>query len=295
MADPLSLLHAVVIGLVEGLTEFLPISSTAHMEIVPQLLSWGDPGTAFSAVIQLGPIVAIIIYFWADILRYVKGIFRTVTPFNIPKEDQDARLGWCTIMATLPILLLGKVLEKKIDSDFRSLTVIATSLIVFGFILALAESVAKRKKTLDDMNGAEAAIIGFAQCLALVPGASRSGVTMSAALFRGFDREAATRFSFLLSIPAITAAGVYKFIKEVLHSPDLKEMLLPYAVGTLVAGLSAYAVIHWFLGFVRRHNTNVFVIYRVILGIALLLLIRSGKLDNSTAAQPVRAITVPTR
>ncbi len=285
LAEPLTLFHAIVIGLVEGLTEFLPVSSTAHNDIVPQLLGWGDPGTAFSAVVQLGPIVAIVAYFWKDVRKYLAGIFRTKTPFNIPAKDQDARIGWYVILATLPILLIGKLLEKKIDSSFRTLPVIAFGFIVFGIVLFVAERMARKVKTLDNINAKEATLIGLSQCIALIPGVSRSGITLTMGLFRGFTREDALRFSFLLSIPAITAAGLYK-LKDVIKDPNLGTLIVPYLVGTIVAGVTGFAVIHWFLGYVRKHNTNIFVIYRIIVGIALLVLYKNGLRLESPSHSP---------
>ncbi len=294
MAEPLTLFHAIVIGLVEGLTEFLPVSSTAHNDIIPVLLGWGDPGTAFSAFVQLGPIVAIIAYFRRDLRKYIAGILRTKTPMAIPKGDQDARIGWYAILGTLPISLLGVVFEKKIDNEFRTITVIAFGFIFFALVLFAAERIAKKTRTLETLRSNDAVTIGLAQCLALIPGTSRSGITLTAGLFRGFTREDSLRFSFLLSIPAITAAGLYK-LKDVVRDPHVKELIGPYLAGTLVAGIVGYLVIHWLLGYVRKHSTDIFIVYRIIVGIALLLLLRNGALPNkpkkseeASAAQSLR-------
>jgi len=281
--------QAILIGLVEGLTEFLPISSTAHMAIVPQLLRMPDPGAAFSAVVQLGPVVAIIAYFRHDLARYIRGILRTRTPANLRPGDIDARLGWFTVFATIPALILGKLLEKHIDREFRSLYVIAGALILLALFLWLAEWVGKRNKSLEQMTFPDSQAIGWAQTLALVPGASRSGVTMTAGMFLGLDRESATRFSFLLSVPVITAAGIYKLITDVLRQPDLKAEIVPYTLGTLVAAVSAYAIIHWFLGYMRRHNTGIFIVYRILLGLLLLALLHFGVIqdgEKKTATPP---------
>ncbi len=280
MAHPISLFQAAVIGVIEGLTEFLPISSTAHMDIVPQFLGWEDPGAAFSAVVQLGPLIAIVAYFANDLLRYMKGILRSPNPLRIPNEDTDAKMGWYTLLATPPVLILGKLLETKIEGVFRGLAVVAWSLILFSLLLWAAERVSKRNRPMESMTLRECLIIGFAQAISLIPGASRSGVTMTAALFQNFDRESATRFSFLLSIPALLAAGLYKLVKDVLRSPDAGAMALPYLVGTITAGVSAYLVIRWFLGFVRRHNTNVFIVYRILLGVLILMLLQVGRFKN---------------
>ncbi len=285
MAD-ISLLQSVVIGIIEGLTEFLPVSSTAHMDIYPQFFGWGDPGSAFSAVIQLGPILAIIAYFRHDIMKYLKGMAKNPNPLHIDPENTDAKMGWYAILATPPVLLLGKLLEKKIDSSFRSLTIVAGALIAGSIVLWFAEQVGKRNKAMETMTLKEAMVVGFVQAIALIPGVSRSGATMTGAMFMNFDRESATRFSFLLSIPALTAAGLYKLYKDVLHSPNLKALIAPYTLGTIVAGLTAYAVIHWFLGYVRKHNTNIFIIYRIALGVVIILLVGAGKLQNKPPQEP---------
>lgn len=295
VGEPLSIGQAVVIGIVEGLTEFLPVSSTAHNELVPQLLGWGDPGAAFSAVIQLGPIVAIIAYFGKEIVRYLKGIARTKTPFNIPSDDVDARLGWYAILGSLPILAVGFLLKKHIETSFRSLYVVAAAFIVFGIVLFIAERISKMNRKLEDLNGMDALVIGLGQCLALIPGTSRSGATLTAGFLRNIDRDSATRFSFLLSIPALAAAGIYELYKDVIK-PRAFEQIVPFTVGTVVAGIVAFVVIHWFLGFIRKHNMNVFIVYRLVMGVLILVLLRSGTLKDiphgsTTETKTTSAIT----
>ena len=272
----ISYAQAALLGLLQGLTEFLPVSSTAHMAIVPQLLlHMADPGAAFSAVVQLGPIVAIIAYFRQDLVGYVKGIARCPRPFHVPKEDIEARLGWFTLLGTLPLAVFGVLLEKRIDTVFRGLHVIAASLIVLAFVLWLAERKGRQARSLETLTLGQSQVIGWAQVLALVPGTSRSGVTITAGLFQGLDRESAARFSFLLSIPAITAAGGYKLIK-VLHQTHLGPQAGPYLFGALVAGLLAYAVVKWFLGFVKTNSTAPFIAWRIGLGILLLVGLHNG-------------------
>ena len=268
---PMGWLQAVLLGLLQGLTEFLPVSSTAHMAIIPQLFHQPDPGAAFSAVVQLGPIAAIIIYFRGDLVRYIRGVVRSRSPWAVG-SDVDARLGWYTVLGSLPILVFGVLLEHKINREFRALNVICVSMIVLAILLLIAERVGKRKVSLESMTLRQSQGIGWAQVLGLVPGASRSGTTITAALFLGLDRESAARFSFLLGIPAITAAGLYKLYK-VLKVTHLGAAAGPYLLATLVAGLFAYVVIRWFLGYMKEHNTGIFIVYRIVFGIAILALV----------------------
>ncbi len=298
---PINYLQAVLLGLLQGLTEFLPISSTAHMAVIPQILfRMRDPGAAFSAVVQLGPIVAIIAYFWQDIKNYLRGIWETKTPMRGLKGSLDAKLGWFTILGTIPLIIFGVALEHKIDTSFRSLNYIGASLILLGLILWWSEMVGKRIFPLDKITFKQSQVIGWAQVLCLVPGASRSGVTITAGLFEGLDRESAAKFSFLLSIPAITAAGVYK-LQEVLRKSHLGPMVWPYLLGSLVAGIFAYIVVRWFMGYMKEHNTGIFIVYRIVLGALVLILLHSGyvkergpKVDNPTPvaykiSHPVRS------
>jgi undecaprenyl-diphosphatase len=276
----LNYLQAVLLGLLQGLTEFLPVSSTAHMAVASRLLFKEDVGAAFSAVVQLGPIVAIIAYFRSDLIRYVQGILRTKSPTNIAADDLDARLGWYTLLGTIPLAIFGVLLESRIDTTFRKPSVMGISLILLALILLVAERVGKRSKSLEQMTFRESQVIGWAQALALIPGASRSGVTITAGLFQGLDRESAARFSFLLSIPAITAAGLYKLLK-VLKGSGLGPDVGPYLVGAIVAGLFAYVVVKWFLGYMKEHNTSGFIVYRILLGVALLGLVATHQISDA--------------
>jgi len=245
---PMSYAHAIILGIIQGATEFLPVSSTAHMRIIPALLGWGDPGTAYSAIVQLGPIVAIIAFFASDLLRYLAGIQRSISAGQLfPKGDTDARFGWYTVFGTIPLFA--------------------------------AEKVGKRNRNLESLSFKEAMIVGFAQVLALVPGASRSGTTITAGLFLGLDRESAARFSFLLSIPAIALAGLYKLYKVVIkaHAP-IGSVAGPYILSAVVAGIVAYVVVRWLLGYLSKesHSTTPFIIYRIALGVALIFLAQIG-------------------
>ncbi len=293
---PISYGQAVLLGLLQGLTEFLPVSSTAHMAIAPQLLfGMRDPGAAFSAVVQLGPIAAIIWYFRDEIVRYIRGILRTAWVTNVPADDLDARLGWYTVLGTIPLIIFGVFLEKKIDTVFRSLNVIGVSLVLLALVLWAAEILGNRKRDLSQLTLGQSQAIGWAQVLALVPGTSRSGVTITTGLFLGLDRESAARFSFLLSIPAITAAGLYKLLK-VLKSTHLGPQAGPYILGAVVAGVFAYVVIRWFLGYMKEHNTALFIGYRIALGVLVLVLLHTGVVKDrppreASALPSVRKIT----
>lgn len=272
--------HAIILGIIQGATEFLPVSSTAHMRIIPALLQWGDPGAAFSAIVQLGPIVAIIAYFSADLIRYLAGIQRSISSGKLfPEGDIDARLGWYTAFGTLPLAFFGLLLEKHIDREYRNLYLVAAALILLALVLLLAERIGTRRRNLDSLTFKEAMIVGFAQVLALVPGASRSGTTISAGLLIGLDRESAARFSFLLSIPAISLAGLYKLYKVVIkaHAP-IETVAGPYILSALVAGIVAYIVVRWLLGYLskERNTTMPFIIYRIVLGVALIFLVQVG-------------------
>ena len=273
--------QSVVLGLLQGLTEFLPVSSTAHMALASRLLYGQDAGAAFSAVVQLGPIVAILWYFRTDLARYIQGVLRTRSPGRaVTENDLDARLGWYTLFGTVPLAIFGVLLEHRIDTDFRRPSVMGVFLIVLALIMLLAEKMGRRDKSLEKLTFEDSQVIGWAQVLALVPGASRSGVTITAGLFRGLDRESATRFSFLLSIPAITAAGLYKLGKEI-HLHHLGSDVARYLFAALVAGVFAYVVIRWFLDYMKEHNTNLFIAYRIVLGIVLLGLVASHRISDA--------------
>jgi len=276
---PMGWLQAILLGLLQGLTEFLPVSSTAHMAIVPQLFGQKDPGAAFSAIAQLGPIIAIILYFRSDLMRYIQGILRTRLPNRVPADDVDARLGWYTLFGSLPIMVFGFLLEKRIDREFRSLYVVAASMIVLAIILLIAEKVGKRTVTLDKMTLGQSQGVGWAQVLGLIPGASRSGSTITAGLLLGLDRESAARFSFLLGIPAITAAGLYKLYREMKHG-NIGSDVAPDLLAMVVAGVFAYIVVRWFMGYMKEHNTGIFIGYRIAFGVILLILLGTGRLKN---------------
>jgi undecaprenyl-diphosphatase len=283
----LDILKAIVLGIIQGLTEFLPVSSSAHLEIVPRLLGWGDAGTAFTGVVQLGTIAAVIVYFWKDLAKITSAFLRSLLS-GADKNTPEARLGWAVVIGTLPICVIGLALKKFIEHEFRSLWVVATMMIVMAVLLVIAEVVAKHKRKLKDITIMDGVIVGFTQALALIPGASRSGSTLTGALFIGLDREAAARFSFLLSVPAIVLSGLLE-LKDVIkpstdtvtaeHAVKIIHFSAPeIAIATVVAGVVGYGCIAWLLKFLRTNSTLPFVIYRIALGGALFYLLFTHKL-----------------
>jgi undecaprenyl-diphosphatase len=273
----MSIIEAIVLGLVQGLTEFIPVSSTAHLLIVPVLLGWGDPGAAASAVIQFGTWIAALIYFARDIIRLIAGFFRGLISRR-PLADTDSREAWLVIIGTIPIGILGLALKKHIESTFRGLWVVTTMVIVVAILLELAEMYARRRppRTFEQLNVTDAVAIGFGQCLALIPGSSRSGSTIMAALFRGVDRPTAARYSFLLSIPAVGAAGFLELFKERHHLGELGWTSIIVAI--VVAFISGYASIWFLLRYLKTHTTSIFVYYRLALGAVMIALLLGGVL-----------------
>jgi len=275
----MSIIEAIVLGLVQGLTEFIPISSTAHLEIVPILLGWGDPGAAASAVIQIGTWVAAVLYFFRDIVRLVAGFFRGLVNRH-PLTDVDSREAWLVVIGTIPIVILGLLLKKHIESTFRGLWVITTMVIVVAILMELAERWAKlrRLRTFDEMNVGYGVAIGLGQCLALIPGSSRSGSTIMAALFRGIDRPTAARYSFLLSIPAVGGAGFLELFHERHHLASLGWT--PIVVAIVVSFVVGYASIWFLLRYLKTHTTRVFIWYRFALGAVMIVLLATGWLKG---------------
>jgi undecaprenyl-diphosphatase len=267
----MSALQAVVLGFVQGVTEFLPISSSAHLRIVPALLGWDDPGAAFTAVIQLGTMAAVLLYFRHDLWRIARA---WLSELRIPfaQRSTDANLGWFIILGTIPISIVGFILKDQIESGARSIYLIGSALILFSFVMLWAERASTRERELSDMDGRDGLAIGFAQALALIPGVSRSGATISAGLLRNFDREAAARYSFL----AVVLSGLFE-LKDV---GDGTGASLPATViATVVAFVTGYIAIAWLLRYLAHHSLDVFVAYRIPLGILVLLLAGSGAIS----------------
>ena len=268
--------HYLVLGVVQGITEFLPISSSAHLKVVPVVLGWGDPGVAVTATIQLGSIVAVIAFFWRDLQQVVQAVAQAWRrgDWSAP----SARLGVAIAIGTLPIVVVGLAIKKFVPdydhSPLRSLTSIGVVSIVMALLLALAEQVGRRRRMLDQVRPLDGLWVGLAQALAVIPGVSRSGSTLTASLFDGWNRSDAARFSFLLGIPAITLSGLVEF-KDALHQP-MAGGVVPLVVGIASALVVSWAAIAWLLAFLQRHSTWWFVGYRLVFGASLLLWLGRG-------------------
>ena len=266
----MSTLEAIVLGIVQGLTEFLPISSTGHILYVPALAGWPDPGAAFSAVIQLGTMAAVLVYFRNDLWR-MAGAF--VKSFGGDHElwrssDTDGRLGWYIVLGTIPIAIVGLVFSDQIENNVRTLSLVA-------IVMMAADLKGAQNRDVKELTLKDGIIIGLFQALALIPGVSRSGSTISGGLFLGLDRESATRYSFLLSVPAVVLSGAFQ-LRKIGDSSGASVGVAPTVIATLLAFISGYLAIAFLLRFVRTHNFSVFVIYRVAVGVLMLVLLGAG-------------------
>lgn len=271
----MSSLEAIVLGFVQGLTEFLPISSSGHLRIVPAFLGWEDPGAGFTAVIQLGTMAAVLIYFRKDLWRIASA---WLAELRLPyaRRSQEANLGWFIILGTIPIGVFGVIFGNAIETGARSLYLIGSALILFSLVMVAAERAGSHRRELSEMNARDGLFIGLFQALALIPGVSRSGSTISAGLFRDFDRLAAARYSFLLSVPAVVLSGLFELRKVgEKGSPGVGATV----IATVIAFIVGYAAIAWLLRYLSTHSLRIFVIYRVALGVLVLALTASGAIS----------------
>ncbi|MFJ9173039.1 undecaprenyl-diphosphate phosphatase [Streptomyces sp. NPDC102360] len=287
----MSWFESFILGLVQGLTEFLPISSSAHLRLTAAFAGWHDPGAAFTAITQLGTETAVVIYFRKDIARIVSAWFKSLTD-RTRRGDHDAQMGWLVIVGSIPIGVLGVTFKDQIEGPFRDLRLTATTLIVMGVVLGIADRLAARdetggrhrvahtRKELKDLSVKDGLIYGLCQALALVPGVSRSGATISGGLFLGYTRESAARYSFLLAIPAVLASGVFE-LKDASEGGHVSWG--PTVFATLIAFGVGYAVIAWLMKFISTRSFMPFVYYRIILGIALFILVSVGVLSPHAA------------
>jgi undecaprenyl-diphosphatase len=268
----LSWFEAIILGLVQGLTEFIPVSSTAHVRIVSALAHWSDPGSAFTAVTQLGTEAAVLIYFRTDIWRIIVTWCRSLVHPEL-RGELDARMGWFVIIGTIPIGILGLAFKDQITSGARDLRLIAAAMILVGLVLLVADRIGARRKELADLTVRDSVFYGLAQACALLPGVSRSGGTISAGLFMNYTREAATRYSFLLAVPAVLVSGLFEALKI---GDDKTSSWGPTLLATAIAFAVGYVTIGWLLRYVATNSFLPFVIYRLGLGVALIILLAAG-------------------
>ncbi len=281
----MDIFQAIILGIIQGLTEFLPISSTAHLRIIPALVGWNDPGAAFTAVIQFGTLVAVLLYFRNDIVSITRSVVTGVKTQNL-LHNRDAQLGWMIAAGTIPIVIIGLLFKKNIETNLRSLYIISASMILLAIILMIAETITKKKsahqeklKTLDNLSWKEVIIIGVWQCVALIPGSSRSGTTITGGLFEGLNRETAARFSFLLSLPSVFAAGVLELVKQRHELFSTEIGFVNIAVATMISGIVGYLSIAFLITYLKKHTTYLFIVYRIIVGIGLFYLLNAGVLQ----------------
>ena len=269
-------LEALVLGVVQGLTEFLPISSSAHQSIVGQFFGGRDPGAAFTAITQLGTEAAVILYFRHEIALIIGHWFLALFG-RIPRDDPEARMGWLVIIGSVPIVVLGLLFQNAIDSALRNLWITAAMLGGFGLVIGVADRLARNVRALESLTWGHGILYGLAQSLALIPGVSRSGATITAGLALGYRREAAARYSFLLAIPAVVGSGLFELAG--VGSEPVPPAWGPIALATVIAFVIGYAVIAWLLRYISTHTFGVFVIYRVALAVLVVVLLLTGVLQ----------------
>ncbi|MER7715966.1 undecaprenyl-diphosphate phosphatase [Streptomyces flaveolus] len=287
----MSWFESLILGLVQGLTEFLPVSSSAHLRLTAAFSGWHDPGAAFTAITQIGTEAAVLIYFRKDIGRIISAWTRSLTDKEM-RRDPDARMGWLVIIGSIPIGVLGLTLKDQIEGPFRDLRITATMLIVVGVIIGIADRLAardekggrhrapKRRKELEDLGVRDGLIYGLCQAMALIPGVSRSGATISGGLFMGYRREAAARYSFLLAVPAVLASGLFE-LKDAMESDHVSWG--PTLFATVIAFGTGYVVIAWFMKFISTKSFMPFVWYRIALGVLIIALVAAGVLSPHAA------------
>ncbi|KXK55725.1 MAG: undecaprenyl-diphosphatase [Chlorobi bacterium OLB5] len=272
------ILKAILLGVVQGLTEFLPVSSTAHLRIIPSFFGWGDIGASYTAVIQVGTMIAIILYFRSDLINMTKAMFTSLKTRDF--GSKDTRLLIMIILGTIPIVIFGFLLKDLIRNEFRNMYIVSASLIFFSIVLYLADRFTGKQREIKDLKNFDGIFIGFFQALALIPGASRSGSTISGAFFRNMTREDAARFSFLLSIPAILLSGVYELYSQRATLLSGENAVLSLIIATVVSGVVGYWSIWFLLSYIKKHSMLLFVVYRIIFGILIIILLSAGIIHN---------------
>ena len=272
------ILKAVILGVVQGLTEFLPISSTAHLRIIPSFFGWKDIGASYTAVMQVGTMIAIILYFRKDLINMLKSFAASLKSRDF--QSKDTRLLLMIILGTVPIVIFGFLLKDFIRNEFRNMYIVSFSLIFFSIILFVADKYTKKIVSIDKLGYFDSLIIGFFQALALIPGASRSGSTISGAFFRHMTREDAARFSFLLSIPAIFLSGTYELFSQRNTLLSGENAVTSLVIATIVSGIIGYWSIWFLISYIKKHSLLIFVIYRVLFGILIIILLSAKIISN---------------
>jgi len=274
----MEIIKAIVYGVLQGFFAWLPVSSVAHVRIAPALFGWDDPGAAYSAVLQLGTTVAVIVYFFSDLSKMTSSVIQSVKDRDF-RTRHDTKLSFYIIIGTIPIVICGVLFQKMIKNQFRGMYIIAIGLIVFGILLYISEKVSKMSRKVDDIDLKDSIIIGIFQVLALIPGCSRSGSTITGGFFRQMDRESAARFSFLLGLPAFILSGVFEIFKEreTLFSGG---NMLSLAVGTIISIVIGYLSIWFLLSYLKKHSIMIFVYYRVALGLLIIVLLQLNFISN---------------
>lgn len=275
----MSWFDAIILAIVQGLTEFLPISSSAHIRVVGEWLQIGDPGATFTAIIQIGTELAVVVFFWKDIVRIIQRWVGSLRG-KVEKNDPDARMGWWIIIGSVPIVVLGFIFQDLIRTQLRSLWLVATMLIVFGVILGLADVLGRRQKDLTKLDAKDGLTYGFAQALALIPGVSRSGGTITAGRMMGYDRPSAARYAFLLAIPAVFGSGLYELYSAIKEPSGVTAIEFgPTLLATVIAFVVGWIVIKFLMKWVETRSFMPFVIYRIALGTLLMMLLALGVMD----------------
>ena len=271
----MDLFQVVIYGIVQGLAEFLPISSSAHLEVLPRVMNWPDPGLEFDIALHVGTLIAVLGYFWKDWVQIIGGAFGFNTGMkgaSAVELERNRMLLWLLVLGTIPGAIFGYLVKEKAENEWRNLMLIGTTMILFGILMAVAERVGRHKRDLSGLNWLDAAIIGCAQALAAIPGVSRSGITLTAGLFRNFERDAAARFSFLLSTPLIAGAAILPLLKFRKTGGMPHEMQVPFALGIAVSAITGAIVIGLFMKYVRKSSLLPFAVYRVLFGIIVIAL-----------------------
>ncbi len=273
------ILKAIVLGIIQGLSEFLPISSTAHLRIIPSFFGWHDIGAAYTAVIQIGTMIAIIIYFWKDLYNMFTSFITSIKEKSYMSKP-DTRLLFMVCVGTIPILIFGYLFKDFIRHEFRSMYVMAADMIIFSFVIFAAEKYTKRTVSIEKLSMTDSIIIGFFQALALIPGTSRSGSTITGGFFRHMDRESAARYSFLLSIPAVFISGVYELYSERASLFSTGSRIESLVIATVVSGIVGYISIWFLLAYLKKHSLMLFIVYRILFGALIIILLLTKIISN---------------